>query len=132
MQIDCDIHPGTPNTAALFPYMPEHWRDMSQMRGIEDLHSSNYPDLTPLAARPAWRPAKGRPGTSAATVSSQCLEPFGTDMVTSPICVGTRTRPPRTASESDIGSCFFNNCDATGSLSHPLRSLPTSQKILDP
>ena len=50
------------------------------MRGIEDLHSSNYPDFTPLAARPVWRAAKGRPGTSAATVSSQCLEPFGTDI----------------------------------------------------
>jgi predicted TIM-barrel fold metal-dependent hydrolase len=80
MQIDCDIHPGTPNTAALFPYMPEHWRDMSQMRGIEDLHSSNYPDFTPLSSRPDWRPAKGRPGTSAATVARQCLEPFGSNI----------------------------------------------------
>src|SRR5690606_35625858 len=80
MQIDCDIHPGTPNTAALFPYMPEHWRDMSVMRGIGDLHSANYPDTTPLTARPDWRPTKGRPGGDAATVASQCLEPFGTDI----------------------------------------------------
>mgnify|MGYP001092735634 CR=1 FL=1 len=80
MQIDCDIHPGTPDTAALFPYLPEHWRDISAMRGIADLHSTNYPDMTPLAARADWRPAKGRPGSDAATVAAQCLEPFGSDI----------------------------------------------------
>jgi len=80
MQIDVDIHPGTPDVAALFPYLPEHWRDMSVMRGITDLHSANYPDMTPLAARPDWRPPKGRPGTSASLIASQCLEPFGTNV----------------------------------------------------
>ena len=80
MQIDCDIHPGSPNISALFAYIPGHWRDMSVMRGIVDLHSTNYPDMTPLAARPDWRPASGRPGIDAATVAAQCLEPFATDI----------------------------------------------------
>ncbi|RYE10896.1 MAG: amidohydrolase [Hyphomicrobiales bacterium] len=80
MQIDCDIHPGVPDTAALFPYMPAHWRDTSVMRGIDDLQSANYPDTTPLTVRPDWRPARGRPGTDAATVAAQCLDPFGSDI----------------------------------------------------
>jgi predicted TIM-barrel fold metal-dependent hydrolase len=78
MRVDCDIHPSVPNTAALFPFLPEHWREMSVVRGIEDLASINYPDNTPLTCRADWRPAKGRPATTAAIVAEQCLDPFGT------------------------------------------------------
>lgn len=80
MRIDCDIHPGLPGTAALFPYMPPHWRETSQVRGIEDLPSINYPDNTPLTVRADWRPAKGRPATTAELIARQCLGPFGTDI----------------------------------------------------
>src|SRR5690606_3437974 len=80
MQIDCDIHPGTPNTAALFPHLPAHWRDMSVVRGIDDLHSINYPDNSPLSVRPDWRPAAGRAATTAAIIGEQCLDAFGSDI----------------------------------------------------
>lgn len=80
MRIDVDIHPAVPNTAALFPYMAEHWREMSVVRGIDDLNSINYPDNTPLTVRADWRPAKGRAATSAAIVAEQCLTPFGTNI----------------------------------------------------
>ena len=80
MRIDCDIHPFVPNTRALFPYMPEQWREMSEVRGIDDLHSINYPDNTPLTVRPDWRPPSGRPGTDAATVARRALDPFGSDI----------------------------------------------------
>ncbi len=101
MQIDVDIHPGTPNVAALFPYMPEHWRDMSQMRGIVDLPSSNYPDTTPLAARADWRPDNGRPGSDAATVARQCLEPFGSSIgILNPLF------PVQTFYSDDLGDAF--------------------------
>lgn len=80
MQIDCDIHPGTPGTAALFPYLPEHWRETSEVRGITDLASINYPDNAPLTVRADWRPASGRPATTAALVGSQCLDAFGSDL----------------------------------------------------
>jgi predicted TIM-barrel fold metal-dependent hydrolase len=101
MQIDCDIHPGTPDVAALFPYMPEHWRDTSVMRGIVDLHSANYPDTTPLAARADWRPAKGRPGTSASTVASQCLEPFNSSIgILNPLF------PIQSFHSDDLGQAF--------------------------
>jgi predicted TIM-barrel fold metal-dependent hydrolase len=80
MQIDCDIHPGVPNAAALYPYLPEHWRDMSVVRGIDDLHSINYPDNTPLTVRPDWRPARGRPATTAEIIGRQALDGFGSDI----------------------------------------------------
>jgi hypothetical protein len=80
MQIDCDIHPFVPNTAALFPYMPEHWREMSVVRGIDDLHSASYPDNTPLTVRADWRPASGRPATTAETIARECLDPFGSSI----------------------------------------------------
>jgi len=80
MRIDCDIHPFVPNTRALFPYMPEQWREMSEVRGIDDLHSINYPDSTPLTVRADWRPSDGRPASDAATIARQALDPFGSDI----------------------------------------------------
>jgi predicted TIM-barrel fold metal-dependent hydrolase len=80
MRIDCDLHPFVPNTRALFPHLPAHWREMSEVRGIDDLHSANYPDNSPLTVRADWRPAKGRPATTAETIAAQALTPFGTDI----------------------------------------------------
>ena len=80
MRIDCDIHPSVPNTRALFPYMPDAWREMSEVRGIDDLHSVNYPDATPLTARADWRPTGGRPATTAETIAREALDPFGSDI----------------------------------------------------
>lgn len=80
MRIDCDLHPFVPNTRALFPYMPDAWREMSEVRGIDDLHSVNYPDTTPLTVRADWRPASGRPASTAGTIAREALEPFGTDI----------------------------------------------------
>ena len=80
MRIDCDLHPFVPNTRALFPYLPAHWREMSEVRGIDDLHSVNYPDNSPLTVRRDWRPVQGRPATSAETVVREALVPFGSDI----------------------------------------------------
>ena len=80
MRIDCDIHPGVSNTAALFPWLNDHWRELSVVRGIEDLASINYPDRSPLTVRSDWRVDKGRPGPDAATIGRQCLDPFGSDI----------------------------------------------------
>ena len=80
MRIDCDIHPSVPNMRALFPYMSEQWREMSEVRGIDDLHSINYPDDVPLTVRADWRPATGRPASDAATIARQALDPFGSDI----------------------------------------------------
>jgi predicted TIM-barrel fold metal-dependent hydrolase len=91
IQIDCDIHPSVPNCAALFPYMSEHWREMSVLRGIEDLQSINYPDSAPLAARSDWRPKSGRPATSAETIARECLAPFGSSLAICNCLFGVQT-----------------------------------------
>ena len=80
MRIDCDLHPFVPNTRALFPHLPPHWREMSEVRGIDDLHSVNYPDHNPLTVRADWRPVQGRPATTAETVAREALDPFGSDV----------------------------------------------------
>ena len=80
MRIDCDIHPAVPGTASLFPYMSDAWREMSEVRGITDLPSINYPDNTPLSARVDWRPAEGRAATTADGIGRQCLDAFGSDI----------------------------------------------------
>ena len=81
---DATIHVSSPvkvsGTAALFPYMSDAWREMSEVRNITDLPSINYPDNTPLTVRPDWRPAKGRPATTAEIIGTQCLDVFGSDI----------------------------------------------------
>ena len=80
MRIDCDIHPAIAGTTTLHPYLSDHWREMSIVRGIDDLQTINYPDPTPLACRADWRPARGRPGLDVETIGRQALDPFGTDI----------------------------------------------------
>jgi hypothetical protein len=60
--------------------MPAHWRDMNEVRGIDDLPTINYPERTPLSVRPDWRPVTGRAATTAEIVAAQALDPFGTDI----------------------------------------------------
>ena len=62
--IDCDIHPSVPGIDALLPYMPEHWREIVQMRGVDELNPISYPARSPLTARPDWRPREGKPASS--------------------------------------------------------------------
>ncbi len=58
--IDCDIHSSIPSVEALLPYLPDHWREIVQMRGIDELNSISYPANSPLTARPDWRPGSGQ------------------------------------------------------------------------
>ncbi|MGH7044322.1 MAG: amidohydrolase family protein [Acetobacteraceae bacterium] len=78
--IDCDIHPALPGTAALVPYLDAYWREMVLMRGLDrdNLETGNYPAGSPLAGRPDWRPARGRPGSDPALLCAQALDAFGT------------------------------------------------------
>ena len=78
--IDCDIHPNVPNLKALLPYLDDHWREMVQQRGMDELNSISYPANSPLTARPDWRPEKGKPAATLQQVQTECLDPFGTDI----------------------------------------------------
>jgi hypothetical protein len=76
--IDCDLHPAVPGIKALHPYLSDHWREASILRGMDDLESIAYPAHSPLSARPDWRPAQGKPGASLDLLRAQALAPFGT------------------------------------------------------
>ncbi len=76
--IDCDIHPSIPGLKALLPYLPGHWREMVQIRGMDELNSISYPANSPLTARPDWRPETGKPAGSLQQIQRECLDPFGT------------------------------------------------------
>jgi len=76
--IDCDLHPAVPGIKALHPYLSDHWREASVLRGMDELESIAYPANSPLSARPDWRPAKGKPGASLDLLRQQALAPFGT------------------------------------------------------
>ena len=74
--IDCDIHPALANTDVLLPFLDDFWREMVPMRTVEQLDLSSYPPNVPLAGRPDWRPARGKPGSDFALLKSQALDAF--------------------------------------------------------
>jgi predicted TIM-barrel fold metal-dependent hydrolase len=78
--IDCDVHPATPPTPALLPYLDEYWRDQFVNRHIDryTFVLTSYPPNSPLSARPDWRFANGAPGGDLAMIRAQALDPFGT------------------------------------------------------
>ena len=65
MRIDVDIHPAVPNTAALFPYMSDHWREMSVVWGVHCVESPdaiNLEDMVDRACIIAYNAGLARPG----------------------------------------------------------------------
>jgi predicted TIM-barrel fold metal-dependent hydrolase len=76
--VDCDLHPSVPHLTRLLPYLNDYWRDQVTTRGMTDLLSQSYPPNSPISARPDWRPAKGKPGSSLADLQAQALDTFGT------------------------------------------------------
>jgi predicted TIM-barrel fold metal-dependent hydrolase len=74
--VDCDVHPAVPDMAALLPHITPEWREQITIRGIDHLDLTSYPPGTPLAARPDWRPQKGKPGSSLAMMQTQALDAF--------------------------------------------------------
>src|SRR2546423_1427926 len=76
--VDCDLHPAVPHLTSLLPYLNDYWRDQVTTRGMTDLVSQSYPANSPISARPDWRPAQGKPGSSLDDMQKQALDRFGT------------------------------------------------------
>ncbi len=76
--IDCDIHPGVPNTAALLPYMNPYWQDQFVSRGVDGIELASYPPNAPLSCRPDWRSPGKKPGADLALLRAHALDAFGT------------------------------------------------------
>src|SRR5258705_11402186 len=75
--VDCDLHPAVPHLTSRLPYLNDYWRDQVTTRGMTDLVSQSYPANSPISARPDWRPAQGKPGSSLADMKKQALDRFG-------------------------------------------------------
>src|SRR5262245_45915558 len=78
--IDCDVHASGPTVKTILPYLDAYWRSQFLMRGIDRLswNMTSEPPNAPIAARPDWRPASGRPGTDLALLQKAALDGFGT------------------------------------------------------
>ena len=74
--IDCDVHVTVPGMQSLLPYMTEAWQDMIVSRGTDGLELASYPSGTPIACRPDWRPAQGKPGTDFTILQREALDGF--------------------------------------------------------
>lgn len=77
--IDCDVHIAVPSTATLMPYLDAYWYDSFATRGIDktSFNLTGEAPNQPVAARPDWRPAEGKPGTSLELLQQGALEAFG-------------------------------------------------------
>jgi uncharacterized protein len=75
--IDCDIHIAVPGMIDLLPHMSQAWRELITTRGTDGLELASYPPGAPIACRPDWRPANGKPGTDLG-ILRQTLDVFGT------------------------------------------------------
>ena len=75
--IDCDLHPGLPSMASLFPYMDQHWRTSLKERGVSQLESASWPPGAPSTVRADWRGPKGEAPCTLATLQAQVLDRWG-------------------------------------------------------
>jgi uncharacterized protein len=76
-RIDCDIHPSLPGTAALLPYLDNHWREQVTSRGIDGMDLNSYPVNMPLSSRPDWRIEGAKAASNLAAMQDQALDAFG-------------------------------------------------------
>jgi len=78
--IDCDIHNVVPSVEALFPYLPDHWREYIARSDFKGPIENPYPAGAPTSARPDAAPATGGPpGSDLALMRAQVLDVWGTD-----------------------------------------------------
>lgn len=74
--VDCDMHPVVPDLKALAPFLPPHWRDSVESRGIPGFESNSYPPRAPITARPDWRDEAGAPPAGVERFRSAVLDPW--------------------------------------------------------
>src|SRR5579863_8004527 len=78
-RIDADVHAIVPNVFALFPYLPDYWREHINQTLFKGPGESAYPRNAPTSARPGSKPEGGVAGSSLALLQEQVLEPDGVE-----------------------------------------------------
>jgi predicted TIM-barrel fold metal-dependent hydrolase len=78
--IDCDIHNVVPSTQALFPYLPDHWREHITNTLFKGPVDSSYPRNAPTTARPGSAPEAGPAGSDLGMLQRQVLDPLGVEI----------------------------------------------------
>jgi predicted TIM-barrel fold metal-dependent hydrolase len=96
--IDCDIHPNLKTPTALYPFLPQRWREHATAYG-NPVHGPFYnANPHPLYAphtsrRDAWPPGGGLPGSDVAFMRAQHLGPNNVSCgVLIPLLGGSSTR----------------------------------------
>ncbi len=77
--IDCDIHNTVPSVEALFPFLPEFWREYISQSAFKGPTENPYPKGAPTSARPDAQPPDGPPGSDLALLREQVLDPWGVE-----------------------------------------------------
>jgi predicted TIM-barrel fold metal-dependent hydrolase len=80
--VDVDVHVNVPSIQTLLAYLDPHWRAFiaeRQYAGPPGLRTV-YPPGSPGTARPEWRPERGLPAASLATVRHQVLDSWRPDV----------------------------------------------------
>lgn len=72
--IDCDLHNVVPSVEALFPYLPQHWREYITQSAFKGAPDTAYPNGAPTSARPGSKPPEGPSGSSLAFLREQALD----------------------------------------------------------
>jgi len=78
--IDCDIHNEVPRIEALFPYLPEHWREHIRQSLFKGPVDHIYPPGSPATARPDSKPVEGPAGSDLALLRAQALDAPGVEI----------------------------------------------------
>src|SRR5258708_39518017 len=71
------MHAAVPDLTSLLHHLNDYWRDQITTRGMTDLVSQSYQAHSPIASRPDWRPASGKPGSQIEDMKTQALDRFG-------------------------------------------------------
>lgn len=74
--IDCDVHNTVPSEKALFPYLPEHWREFINVTGFWRGPVSSYPAESPVTKPRAFQTGSHPLGSELRDVQENLLDRF--------------------------------------------------------
>src|SRR5579859_4452811 len=76
--IDADVHGNVPSVEALFPWLPDHFREYVNQSGFKGPADTAYPKA-PTSARPGVAPAGVVPGSRLDLLRTHTLDAWGAD-----------------------------------------------------